>query len=150
MEHCDMPANTKTAAKSAMKSSTMSAAHKASLAKGREEGRIVRIYLEALESTKPRRGRRRTPQGIEGRLATIESSLIDASPLERVQLIQERMDLEAELADSEEFIDVDALASDFAKVAKGYGSRKGLSYAAWRAVGVPAAVLRQAGISRST
>ena len=36
----------------------MSADHKAALAKGREEGRIVRRYLEALESNRPRRGRK--------------------------------------------------------------------------------------------
>ena len=51
----------------------MSAEHKAALAKGREEGRIVRQYLEALESTKPRRGRKRTPDSIRKRLATIDS-----------------------------------------------------------------------------
>ncbi len=41
------------------KKTPMSADHKAALAKGRRRGRIVRRYLEALESTKPRRGRKR-------------------------------------------------------------------------------------------
>ena len=30
-----------------------------------------------------------------------------------------------------------------------YSERKGISYAAWREIGVPAAVLKRAGISRS-
>ena len=37
----------------------MSAQHKEALAVGRDEGRAVRRYLEALEAHKPRRGRKR-------------------------------------------------------------------------------------------
>ncbi len=36
----------------------------------------------------------------------------------------------------------------FVGVAKGYGERKGISYATWRDVGVSAATLKRAGISR--
>ena len=50
----------------------MSDSHKAALAKGREEGRVVRAYLEALETTKPRRGRKRTVESIRKKLAAIE------------------------------------------------------------------------------
>ena len=63
------------------KKTQMSESHKAALAKGREEGRIVRQYLEALESTKPRRGRKRTPDSIRRRLTTIETSMPTADPL---------------------------------------------------------------------
>ena len=42
-----------------------------------------------------------------------------------------------------------ALEAAFVKVAKAYGHRTGVSYAAWRAVGVSPAVLTAAGISRS-
>ena len=38
----------------------MSDEHKAALAKGRMEGRVVRDYLEGLRATKPKRGRKRT------------------------------------------------------------------------------------------
>ena len=47
-----------------------------------------------------------------------------------------------------ESIDLSALEGDFIKVAKTYGERKGISYASWREVGVPAAVLARADISR--
>jgi hypothetical protein len=116
------------------------------LATGREQGRVVRRYLEALEQTKPRRGRKRTPQTIEKRLAAIDVALADADPLTRLQLTQEQMDLETELTFSEEILDVAALEKDFVKVARAYGTRKGISYAAWRSVGVGAAVLQKAGI----
>jgi hypothetical protein len=43
----------------------MSDEHKEALARGRHEGRVVREYLEALRATKPKRGRKRTPESIE-------------------------------------------------------------------------------------
>ena len=44
--------------------------HKQALAEGRELGRAVRDYLEALEAHKPKRGRKRTPDSVKKRLAT--------------------------------------------------------------------------------
>jgi hypothetical protein len=46
-------------------------------------------------------------------------------------------------------VDLGALESGFVKAAKGYSTRKGISYAAWREAGVDPAVLKQAGISRN-
>ena len=131
------------------KKTPMSADHKAALAKGREEGRIVRQYLEALESTKPRRGRKRTPESIRKRLATIEVALPEAEPLNRLHLVEEKQRLEAELAHSGDVVDLAALEKSFVKVARQYGDRKGISYSAWRTVGVSASVLQQAKIPRS-
>ncbi len=127
----------------------MSADHKAALAKGREEGRIVRQYLEALESSKPRRGRKRTPDSIRKRLGTIDNQLAAADPLTRLHLVEEKQRLEAELASAGKTVDVGALEKSFVKVARQYGERKGISYSAWRTVGVSASVLQQAKIPRS-
>ena len=127
----------------------MTDSHKAALAKGREEGRIVRAYLEALESTKPRRGRKRTVDSIRKKLEAIEQELDTASPLNRLHLVQEQRDLEAELAHSGQAVDVGTLEKEFIRVAKDYSGRKGLSYSAWRAVGVSATVLEKAGIPRT-
>lgn len=124
--------------------------HKAALAEGREQGRAVKRYLDALAANKPKRGRKRTPESIEKRLGAIESELAGADGLKRLTLVQERIDLQAELANAGETVDLSDLEADFAKVAKGYGDRKGIVYAAWREVGVPAAVLKQAGITRAT
>jgi hypothetical protein len=127
----------------------MSEDHKAALAKGREEGRIVRRYLEALESTKPRRGRKRTPESIRKRLVAIDTALATADPLSRLHLIEERQRLEAELSHTGETVDMAALEKSFIKVARVYGERKGISYSAWRTVGVSASVLQQAKIPRT-
>jgi hypothetical protein len=127
----------------------MSEDHKAALAKGREEGRIVRRYLEALESTKPRRGRKRTPESIRKRLIAIDNALASADPLSRLHLVEERQRLEAELSHTGETVDLAALEKSFVKVARVYGERKGISYSAWRTVGVSASVLQQAKIPRT-
>jgi hypothetical protein len=128
---------------------TMSAEHKAALAKGREEGLVVRRYLEGLESSRPRRGRRRTPAAIEKRLKALEPQIAAADPHSRLLLLQQREDLEKELNRAGETQDLPALEKQFVKVAKSYGERKGISYGTWRATGVSAAVLAEAGIPRT-
>lgn len=126
----------------------MSDEHKAALAKGRMEGRIVRDYLEGLRATKPKRGRKRTADTVQNRLAAIEAELESASPLDELLLVQERRDLQAELAAMTDVVDIDALEAAFVEVAKSYSASKSISYSSWRDVGVPAATLTRAGITR--
>jgi uncharacterized protein YicC (UPF0701 family) len=123
--------------------------HKAALAAGRTEGRAVRDYLEALRSNKPKRGRKRTPESIARRLEAIEAEMADADPVQELRLVQERLDLNAELANVEHAVDMTAIEAEFIKVAKAYSERNGYSYAAWRTIGVSAGVLKKAGISRT-
>lgn len=126
----------------------MSDAHKQALAVGREEGRAVRGYMEALEAHRPRRGRKRSPQAIEARLDKIDSELATADPLSRVHLVQERIDLEAQLSNEDSTAQLQELEDGFVHAARDYGRRKGITYSAWRQAGIDAAVLRRAGISR--
>ena len=126
----------------------MSDEHKAALAKGRSEGRVVRDYLEGLRATKPKRGRKRTPETIEKRLAKIDDEITDASPIDELALVQERRDLQDELTTMSETIDMTALENAFVGVAKSYSDSKKIAYASWRDVGVEASVLKRAGISR--
>lgn len=46
--------------------------------------------------------------------------------------------------------DISGLEADFRAVVVSYSARKGLTYAAWREAGVDAAVLKAAGVSRSS
>ena len=128
----------------------MSNEHKAALAEGRDQGRAVRRYLEALDANKPRRGRKRSPESLKKRLDAIETEIASADPLKRVHLVQERSDLQQALETSASNVDIDELESDFVKAAAPYSERKGITYATWREVGVPAAVLEKAGIKRSS
>ncbi|MGH9149392.1 MAG: hypothetical protein ACRD0F_03540 [Acidimicrobiales bacterium] len=131
------------------KKTPMSAEHKEALALGREQGRAVRRYLEALDAHKPKRGRKRTPDSIQRQLDAIEGRLPMADPLTRVKLLQDRMDLQRELSTREAAVDLSALEDEFVAAAREYGMRKGISYRAWREVGVDAAVLTRAGVTRS-
>lgn len=122
--------------------------HKAAMAVGRAEGRAIKNYLEALEDHKPRRGRRRTAESINARLDKIDVELHGADPMKRLGLVQERLDLLHELEQLVAPVDMSALEEQFVISAKGYSERKGISWQAWREVGVPAKVLERAGISR--
>lgn len=128
----------------------MSDAHKAALAEGRNQGRSVRRYLEALDAHKPKRGRKRTRESMQKRLDRIDQELAGADPLKRLQLIQERLDLHAELEAASEKVDLSGLEQEFVDAAAAYSARKGISYAAWRELGVEPGVLKRAGISRSS
>ena len=130
---------------------TMSNEHKQALAKGRESGRAVREYLAALEATKPKRGRKITLETLTARLdGTNQKVNEETDPLRRLLLVQQALDLEAEIErrGGDDGIDLPALEKAFTKHAASYSTSKGISYAAWREIGVTPAVLKAAGINR--
>ncbi len=132
----------------AEKRKPMSEDHKAALSIGRNQGRIVRNYLEGLEAVKPKRGRKRTRDTIAKRLDTIEAELPQAKALQKLELIQERLDLRDELENVDTAVDISALEEAFIEVGKAYAHRRGISYAAFREMGIEAGVLKRAGITR--
>jgi hypothetical protein len=110
----------------------------------------VRRYLAALEAER-KGGKRRLSESIGNRILKIDEMLVTADPLTRLHLTQERIDLHGEqiryangAAD-----DVSSLEKQFIKVARSYADRLGISYAAWRQVGVDPEVLERAGITRA-
>lgn len=118
---------------------------------GREHGRVVRRYLGALETEKAAKGRKRGLEAIQNRLLKIDELLITADPLTRLHLTQERIDLHAEVVRVTNGADSDfkSVEADFVKVARAYGEYTGVTYAAWRQVGVETDVLERAGIART-
>ena len=112
----------------------------------------IREYLKALEQNAPRRGRKRTPDGIRHQLASVAAEMEGATVTRQLDMVQQRIDLETELEALEQAgsIDLSALEANFVDHAAAYGGRRGISYAAWREVGVSAATLKEAGIRRST
>ena len=123
--------------------------HKAALAAGRDQGRAVKAYLEGLAANKPKRGRRRSTESMQARSDEIESQLVDAPPLKRLQLTQEYIDLQDKLSSTDVEVDLSQLEEDFIRVAKDYAENKKISYTAFRSVGVPADVLKKAGVPRT-
>jgi hypothetical protein len=126
----------------------MSDEHKAALAQGRKESRAIKAYLEALEARRP--GRPVSKDSLQKRLEKVNEKLGAAeNPLETVDLIQSKLDIEKALADVEGAQDFAVLESGFVGNVASYSDRKGVSYTAWREFGVPAAVLKQAGIKET-
>ncbi len=126
----------------------LSKEHKAAMAVGRVEGRVVRDYLEALRNNKPKRGRKRTAETIQARLDAIEEELLEADPIDELRLVQERRNLTVELNSMGDGVDIAELEAEFINIAKSYSARQGISYSTWRDVGVGASVLKAAGIGR--
>lgn len=124
----------------------MSSSHKAALANGRAEGKVIREYLEIVEATKPRRGRKRTPESINRRLKAITSEMEMCDALTKVRLVQERLNLQRELSSMKNKAQVAEAESRFIKVAKKFSVRNEITYDAWREIGVSPTVLKRAGI----
>ena len=136
------------AAKTVKKKRGMSDEHKAALAEGREQGRAIRAYLEALEAHKPKRGRKRTAESIQKRLTAIAKEINSADPMSRLLLTQEQVDLEQELSQMDSGVDLSELEAEFIEAAAGYSEHKGITYDTWRKMGIVPATLKAAGIRR--
>ncbi len=112
----------------------------------------MRRYLEAVDAQRARPGRKRTAESVQRQFAETEAALAKATALDRVHLLQRRIDLQSELdhLSLQGDDDVAELEAAFIGALPGYSTRKHLTYPAWREAGVPARVLRAAGIRRST
>jgi hypothetical protein len=125
----------------------MSDEHKAALAEGRRQANAIKRYLKALGSRRP--GRPVTPDSLNAKIERIDHRLADETdPLKRVDLHQAKLDARAALRQATESADLDDLEMGFVAHAQAYSQRKGIEYSAWREEGVPAAVLKRAGIRR--
>jgi hypothetical protein len=143
-------------AKSARKAATkrrgprkMTTTHKAALARGREMSTIVDRYLSVVNVPK-KRGRRVSPAVLRKRLTAAETTRKSSTGVAKVLAAQEVRDLRARLAEtSGDGTNAKTLEASFVKVARQFSVNRGISYAAWRDAGVPAAVLQRAGIART-
>lgn len=126
----------------------MSAEHKAALAAGRRESWAIKDYLGAIAARRP--GRPVTAETLAARIADLEKRIAaETNPLKAVDLRQARLDAEQALGSAKETVDITAMEAAFIEHARAYSERKGISYAAWRESGVPAAMLKKAGITRA-
>lgn len=71
------------------------------------------------------------------------------NPLDTVDLIQSKIDIERTLAELDSAQDLGSLETGFVENVASYSQRKGVSYTAWREFGVPASVLKKAGIKET-
>jgi hypothetical protein len=126
----------------------MSDDHKEALAQGRKEARAIKSYLQALEARRP--GRPVSKESLQKRMERVSEKLETSdNPLEVVELIQSKLDIEKALSAAENAQDMVTLEAGFVGNVASYSERKGVSYTAWREFGVPASVLRKAGIKET-
>jgi hypothetical protein len=123
----------------------MTQEHKEALARGRKEARAIKAYLKTVDTHKL--GRPVSRETLEKRLEKTNRRIGDSDdPLKTVDLIQAQLDIESALASMKDVESIERLEAKFVKYAASYSERKGVSYTAWRQFGVPAAVLRNAGV----
>jgi hypothetical protein len=129
---------------------TLSAAHKRALAEGRTMSAVVDRYLSAVNTPK-RRGRKVSKTALVERLTDARTKAKSATGVDKVLAAQEVRDLEIRIANMESAAggDVKSLESAFVKIAKRFGDNRGIGYGAWRDAGVPAVVLKKAGVART-
>jgi hypothetical protein len=85
--------------------------------------------------------------GLEKRRAQIEHWIAEeSSPIREVELIQQRLDIDAQIAQIDQAARLPELEEAFVKVAASWAKRSCVTAAALREVGVPARVLTKAGL----
>ena len=116
-------------------------------ANAHDRARVIRRYLSALDAQRVGRTPAKTAESLHFRMHEIDTEMLSADPVRRLHLTQERIDLHAEyLRLTTGTSDVSELEKAFVRVARGYGDRHGISFSAWRQIGVDAEVLAAAGI----
>jgi len=111
-----------------------------------EPAQAVDRYLGSLQSQWRRRRMRLTREAILARLEALRCQLPAARSVARLNLVQKRRDLEADLRVLDASRGLRDLENDFVAIARDFGRRERISYSDWRDLGVPQVVLCQAGI----
>lgn len=116
---------------------------KANMAFGRDAARAIDAYLEALDAP-----RRRIPS--EKKLANLKTAMESAKGVKRILARQQLTDAEIALvAASGGGASLTEAEKGFIEFAKRWSEAKGITYGTWREAGVPARVLKAAGITQT-
>lgn len=113
----------------------------------RKENKIVEAYLLEIER-KAGQPKGKSLEQLREELASLTSLLKSTEGIEKLDLLQQRENLFAEMKMAEEGA-LDSMEAGFIEVASSYGERKGISYSTWREFGVPKGILEAAGIKRT-
>jgi hypothetical protein len=123
------------------KKKKISDSHRAAMSKGVTQRNAIQAYLETLQSPPPRLRTRKGRSVADLQRAISEST----DPMERLYLrplLRRALEVESGSAN------MDEITANFVKHVVAFSERNGITYADWREEGVPAAVLREAGMRR--
>ncbi len=110
----------------------------------RAERAAVAAYVAGLRAPKVPA---RSPATLEKRRAQIEQWIAEErSPIREVELRQRRLDIDRQLAQIDQAARLPELEEAFVRVAASWARRSDVTAAALREVGVPASVLKRAGL----
>jgi hypothetical protein len=113
----------------------------------RAETKAVAAYLTALKGPRPSGSSKAKREGLMRRRAQVEHWISEErSPIREVELIQQRLDIDAQLARIDQAARLPELEEAFVNVAASWAKRSGITAAALREAGVPASVLKRAGL----
>lgn len=117
----------------------MSEENKAKVQEGMAQGRAIRQYLELVNTET---FRKRGPRARSAEAIQLQISLA-LDPVERLKLrSQYREALEIEMTEAD-------LVKAFLEHVVPFSERYGVTYGDWREEGVPASILKEAGITRA-
>jgi hypothetical protein len=114
----------------------------------RAETKAIAAYLTALKGPRPSGSSKAKREGLMHWRAQVEQWIDEEpSPIREVELFQQRLDIDAQLAQLDGAAKLPELETAFVSVAKSWSERTGVSAAALREMGVPTKVLAKAGFS---
>jgi hypothetical protein len=104
------------------------------------ENKAVDAYLHYLAT-----GELPPPPNVDAKVEVLDTKIANEPRMYRkVQLLQERRDLTQPTVGEADLIEA------FVKHAPGFSERNGIAYVTWREMGVPAGVLKQAGLKAAS
>ncbi|MDA8270291.1 MAG: hypothetical protein M0Z39_02635 [Actinomycetota bacterium] len=80
-------------------------------------------------------------------MSSIDNTIKNTHPLNRLHLTQKKIELTQELERIKNGPDIGELENQFVSIAMEYSKRKGISFPAWKELGVSPDVLARAGIA---
>lgn len=127
----------------------MSDEHRRRISEAHRQREVISAYLDAVGAPK-RRGRRISTEELRDRLSSAEQEMQEATGVDRLKVAQSIIDLQERITEQEQAELTQQLLGEmekrFIEVAADYAERHKISRQAWREVGVPAKVLKDAGI----
>jgi hypothetical protein len=124
-------------------------AQKAAVLDAKTEAQRISQYLRALQLKKTKMGPKAKPEVLARRVSKARDAAAMRTGIRQLEAVQRLRNLERKQADPSMNGNFEKLETNFIETAKGFGERKGIDYGTWRAVGVDAAVLKKAGITRA-
>lgn len=118
----------------------LSAAEREAIIEAKRQSQQISHYLRSL--TGPRTI---DPEVLAEKIVQAKELVGSTTGLKRLAAVQRQRDLERMKGGTGQ----SQYEGEFIKYAKTYGEKNGIDYGSWRAVGVDAAVLKKAGISRT-